>query len=197
VAISESILGFVLSFLLVTVATYASTTVFTDGSSIGFLAVAAAITLFVWFAVTYLVSSAVGVAGYWVALGPLLAVLAYFLITDFLYEGTIGRVVGTWTASFGSSTRPPTSVTVPSRPSAYRRGSEATRSATAASGTLPFPLSSVLVSDPAFRSPPTRGFRSHRNNRYMTQKALRGGPSPESIRPPGDGPLGHPTLSDS
>ncbi|MBV0923509.1 hypothetical protein KTS45_04785 [Halomicroarcula limicola] len=103
-ALSGSILGFVLSFAVVTVATYVSTSVLTSGSSIGYSAFAAGLTSLVWFGVTYLVSGAVGVSGYWVALGPLLAVIAYFLTVDLLYEGSIVRAVGisagTWSVTF-------------------------------------------------------------------------------------------------
>lgn len=103
--VMESILGAVLSFIVVTVATYISAGIFTGGSDLGYSAVTAAITSVVWFGVTYLVSGVLGIGGYAVALGPLLAVIAYFIITDLRYEGTIVRAVaisiGTWVITFG------------------------------------------------------------------------------------------------
>jgi hypothetical protein len=96
--------GGVLSFIIVTVSTYISTKVLTDGASILHSAVTAAITSIIWFGVTYFVSGAIGVAGYWVALGPLLAVIAYIVAVDFRYEGGIGRAAGisflTWIVTF-------------------------------------------------------------------------------------------------
>ena len=95
---------FVLSFIVVTIGTYVSTTVFGEDADLGYSAITAAITSLVWFGVTYLVSGAVGVAGYWVALGPLLAVVAYVIVVHIRYSGGIGHAalisVGTWVANF-------------------------------------------------------------------------------------------------
>lgn len=103
--IMASILGAVLSFVVVTIATYVSAGIFTGSLDLGYSAVTAAITSVVWFGVTYLVSGVLGIGGYAVALGPLLAVIAYFIITDLRYKGTIVRAVaisiGTWVITFG------------------------------------------------------------------------------------------------
>ena len=102
--IASLVPGFVLSFVVVTVGTYVSTTVFGEDADLGYSAVTAAITSLVWFGVTYFVSGAVGLAGYWVGLGPLLAVVAYVVIIDVRYSGGIGRAalisVGTWVTNF-------------------------------------------------------------------------------------------------
>ena len=104
-AITESLLGAVLSFVVVTAATYASTAVFTENASLLHSAVTAVVTSVVWFGVTYLISGAVGVSGYWIALGPLLAAIAYLLVIDWRHEGGIVRAVGitagTWLLTFG------------------------------------------------------------------------------------------------
>lgn len=104
ITISASVLGGVLSFLLVAAATYLTTSVLCEGSSILYSLLTAAITSAVWFGVTYLVSGVFGVAGYLVAAGPVLAVIAYVLVVDLLYEGGLGRAaaisVGTWVVSF-------------------------------------------------------------------------------------------------
>ncbi|MFC5971848.1 hypothetical protein ACFPYI_10940 [Halomarina salina] len=101
---SASVLGAVLSFVVVTVATYVSTGIFTENTSLGLSVVTAALTSLVWFGVTYLVSGIVGLSGFYVALGPLLAVIAYFVVVDLLHEGTIVRAaaisVGTWVVTF-------------------------------------------------------------------------------------------------
>ena len=102
--IASVVPGFVLSFLVVTVGTYVSTTVLGEDADLGYSAVTAAVTSLVWFGVTYFVTGAVGLAGYWVALGPLLAVVAYVVVIDLRYSGGIGRAavisVGTWVANF-------------------------------------------------------------------------------------------------
>jgi hypothetical protein len=94
-----------LSFVVVTAATYISTELFTDGASLGYSAITAALTSLVWFGVTYFISGAVGISGYWVALGPLLAVIAYIIVVNLRYEGGILRAagisVGTWAVTFG------------------------------------------------------------------------------------------------
>lgn len=104
VSITPNVLGAVLSFIVVTVATYVSTSVFGGGSDWGYSAVTAAITSIVWFGVTHLISGTIGIGGVWVALGPLLAVIAYFIIIDLRYEGTIIRAIaisiGTWVITF-------------------------------------------------------------------------------------------------
>ena len=96
--------GFVLSLLVVMASTHVATSVLTSGSSLAKSAVTALATSFIWFAVTYFVSGIVGIAGYWVGLGPLLAVVAYVLFIDLSYEGGIVRAaaisVGTWGVSF-------------------------------------------------------------------------------------------------
>lgn len=98
-------LGAVLSFVVVIVATYLSAGIFTGVSDLGYSAVTAAITSVVRFGVTYLISGVIGVGGYAVALGPLLAGIAYFIVTNIRYEGTIVRAVaisvGTWVITFG------------------------------------------------------------------------------------------------
>ena len=53
-------MGFVLSFAVVTIATYVSTSVLTSGSSIGYSIFTAGLTSLVWFGVTYLVSGTIG-----------------------------------------------------------------------------------------------------------------------------------------
>ncbi|MFC4359021.1 hypothetical protein ACFO0N_13815 [Halobium salinum] len=102
--VTASVVGTVLSFLVVAVATYVSTAVFTENSSFGYSLVTAAITSVVWFGVTYFVSGTLGLAGFWVALGPALAVVAYILVVDLLYGGGIGQAVaisvGTWVGAF-------------------------------------------------------------------------------------------------
>jgi hypothetical protein len=102
--ITASLLGGVLSFLVVAIATYTTTTVLSDGSSVLYSLVTAAVTSTVWFGVTYLVSGVVGVGGYAVALGPALAVVAYVFVVDLLYEQGVGQAVaisvGTWAVSF-------------------------------------------------------------------------------------------------
>lgn len=101
---TTSVLGAVLSFLVMTVATYATTSVLSDGSSLVYSAFTAAVTSAVWFGVTYLVSGVFGVGGYLVAAGPVLAVIAYILVIDLLYERGFGQAVaisiGTWAVSF-------------------------------------------------------------------------------------------------
>ncbi|MFC6724962.1 hypothetical protein ACFQE1_11375 [Halobium palmae] len=51
-----------------------------------------------------MVSGVLGIGGYAVALGPVLAVVAYILAVDLLYENGIGQAVaisvGTWVTSF-------------------------------------------------------------------------------------------------
>ena len=102
--LTASVLGALLSFVVLTIATYVSTNALTSGSSLGLSAVTAAVTSVVWFGVTYLVSGIVGVSGFVVALGPLLAVVAYFIAVDFLHEGGVVRAiaisVGTWIVTF-------------------------------------------------------------------------------------------------
>lgn len=102
--LTANVVGFLLSLVVVTVATYVSTSLFTDQASLGSSLVTALLTSFVWFGVTSLVSGVVSVDGYVLALGPLLAVVAYVLTIDVLYEGSVLRAtaisVGTWTASF-------------------------------------------------------------------------------------------------
>jgi hypothetical protein len=104
VGITASVLGAVLSFLVVTAATYATTSILSDGSSIVYSIFTAAVTSAVWFGVTHAVSGVAGVGGYAVALGPALAVVAYVLVVDVLYERGLGQAiaisVGTWTVSF-------------------------------------------------------------------------------------------------
>ena len=101
---TASVLGALLSFVVLTAATHVSTNVLTSGSSLGLSAVTAAVTSVVWFGVTYLISGVVGVSGIIVALGPLLAVIAYFLAVDFLHDGGFVRAVaisvGTWIVTF-------------------------------------------------------------------------------------------------
>jgi hypothetical protein len=103
-ALVQSVVGFVLSFAVVTAATYVSTAALAGSPDLGYSAVTALLTSFVWFGVTYLVSGVVGVSGYAVALGPVLAVLAYLLVVDFRYEGGVFRAAaisaGTWVATF-------------------------------------------------------------------------------------------------
>ncbi|ELZ32795.1 hypothetical protein C474_05965 [Halogeometricum pallidum JCM 14848] len=104
VTITASLLGTVLSFLIVAAATYVTTSVLSDGASVAYSLLTAAITSVVWFGVTYFISGVVGVGGYAVALGPALAVIAYVITVDILYEKGIGQAiaisVGTWTISF-------------------------------------------------------------------------------------------------
>jgi hypothetical protein len=104
VTITASLLGTVLSFLVVAAATYITTSVLSDGSSIAYSLLTAGITSVVWFGVTYVVSGVVGVGGYAVAAGPAFAVVAYVLTVDLLYEKGIGQAIaislGTWTVSF-------------------------------------------------------------------------------------------------
>lgn len=104
ITISASVLGTVLSFLLVAVSTYLTTSLLSDGSSLAYSLLTAAITSVVWFGVTYLVSGVLEVGGYWIALGPALAVVAYIFTVDLLYEHGIGQAigisVGTWSVSF-------------------------------------------------------------------------------------------------
>jgi hypothetical protein len=104
VTFGTSIIGAVLSFLVVSAATYVTTSVLSDGSSIVYSLFTAAVTSLVWFGVTYLISGVVGISGYAIALGPALAVVAYVLVVDLLYEKGIGQAiaitVGTWTAAF-------------------------------------------------------------------------------------------------
>ncbi|MDS0299489.1 hypothetical protein NDI76_12125 [Halogeometricum sp. S1BR25-6] len=104
VTITASLLGTVLSFLVVTAATYVTTSLLSDGSSVVYSLFTAGITSVVWFGVTYLISGVVGVGGYAVAAGPALAVVAYILAVDLLYENGLGQAVaisiGTWTVSF-------------------------------------------------------------------------------------------------
>ncbi len=93
-----------LSFVVVTVGTYVSSGIFAEKADLGYSAVTAAITSLVWFGVTYFVSGTVGISGYWVALGPLLAVVAYVLVVYARYRGSIVRAaaisVGTWVVNF-------------------------------------------------------------------------------------------------
>lgn len=104
VTITASLLGTVLSFLVVATATHLTTSILSDESSVVYSLLTAAITSVVWFGVTYLVSGAVGVGGYVVALGPALAVVAYVFTVDVLYEKGIVQAaaisLGTWTISF-------------------------------------------------------------------------------------------------
>ncbi len=104
ITVSTSLLGAVLSFLVVAVATYIATSVLSDGASIVYSLFTAAVTSLVWFGVTYLISGVIGISGYAVALGPALAVVAYVLVVDLLYEKGLGQAiaitVGTWTAAF-------------------------------------------------------------------------------------------------
>lgn len=103
-ALTESVLGLLLSFVLVTLATYVSSGLLTSGAGLGYSALTAAITSLVWFGLTYFVSGVVGVSGYAVALGPLVAVVAYVLVIDALYEGGLVRAVAislaTWVVTF-------------------------------------------------------------------------------------------------
>jgi hypothetical protein len=104
VTITASIVGAALSFLVVAVSTYVASAVVAEGSSVGYSLITAAVTSIVWFGVTYFVSGVIGVAGFWLALGPALAVVAYVLVVDILYGGGIGEAigisVGTWGISF-------------------------------------------------------------------------------------------------
>ena len=100
----EAVLGFVLSFVVLTVATYFAGVALGADTSIGHSAVTAALTSLVWFGVTYFVSGVVGLSGFTVALGPLLAAIAYFVVVDFRYSGGLGQAagisVGTWVVTF-------------------------------------------------------------------------------------------------
>lgn len=104
ISITASVLGAVLSFLVVATGTYVTTSALSDESSVAYSLFTAAITSVVWFGVTYLISGVLAVGGYWVALGPLLAVVAYVLVVDLLYEQGLGQAaaiaVGTWVVSF-------------------------------------------------------------------------------------------------
>lgn len=104
VTLGDGILVAVLSFLVLMVGTYVSSGVFTDGFNLSLAALSAAITSVVWSGVTYLVSGVLSVSGVAVALGPLLAVIAYIAVTDVLYEGSVVRAtaisVGTWVVTF-------------------------------------------------------------------------------------------------
>lgn len=97
--------GAVLSFVVVAISTHVATSVLTAEATLVKSAITAAVTSLIWFGVTYLVSGVVGVAGYWVAAGPVLAVLAYVLFIYLSYEGGLGKAaaisVGTWVVSFG------------------------------------------------------------------------------------------------
>jgi hypothetical protein len=101
--LTASLLGAVLSFVVLTVATYASTKLLGSGG-LGLSVVTAALTSLVWFGVTYVVSGYVGVEGYVVALGPLLAVVGYVLVVDLLHRGTVVRAtaisLATWVITF-------------------------------------------------------------------------------------------------
>lgn len=95
---------FLLSFVVVWASTYIATAFFTSESSLGKSAVTALITSLIWSGVTYIISGTLQIGGYWVALGPLLAVICYILFIDFSYEGGLGRAVaisiGNWVVSF-------------------------------------------------------------------------------------------------
>ena len=103
-ALASSLLGAVLSFVVLTVATYVSTKVLGRSGGLGLSVVTAALTTLVWFGVTYVVSGVIGIEGYAVALGPLLAVVAYVLVIDLLHEGSVIRAtaiaIGTWVVTF-------------------------------------------------------------------------------------------------
>jgi hypothetical protein len=128
VSVSASAVGAVLSFLVVAASTYVVTSVLSAGSSLVYSLITAAVTSIVWFGVTYSVSGTLGVAGFWVALGPVLAVLAYVLVVDLLYEGGLGQAIGSPWAPGPSRSSSPTwrrgSATVRSKRSASRRGSD-------------------------------------------------------------------------
>jgi hypothetical protein len=102
--LTESVLGLLLSFVVVTLATHVSSGLLTSGAGVGYSALTAGITSLVWFGITYFLSGVVEVSGVVVALGPAAAVLAYVVVIDALYEGTVVRAVAislaTWVVTF-------------------------------------------------------------------------------------------------
>jgi len=104
VTLGDGVLVAVLSFVVLLIGTYVSSGVFTDGFDLGYAALSAAITSLVWSGVTYLISGVIGISGIVLALGPVLAVIAYIVVTDVLYEGSLLRATaisaGTWVVTF-------------------------------------------------------------------------------------------------
>lgn len=97
-------IGFVLSFLVLTVATHVSTSVFTRSPTLRYSALAALITALVWIVVPEAVSGVVTIGGTTIGAGPLLTVIAYLILIDVLYPGNFGRAVvisaATWFCAF-------------------------------------------------------------------------------------------------
>ncbi|WP_254537952.1 hypothetical protein [Halomarina litorea] len=102
--LSDALVGFIASLLVGTVATYLATEVLLGEGSLGHSFVTALIASAVWVGATYLISGYVGVSGYVVALGPLLGLLAYIVVIDLRYSGSIVTATGvsilTWVIDF-------------------------------------------------------------------------------------------------
>ena len=96
--------GFLISLVVVSMSTYVSTRVLTDMHSYVHSFGTALLTSLVWFGTTYIVSGTLAVGGVFVALGPVLAVVAYFVVVNFRYPGGWPRAIGisvlTWVLNF-------------------------------------------------------------------------------------------------
>ncbi len=104
IGLSDVAIGFVASLIIGTVGTYLATDLLLGEGSVGHSFVTALIASAVWFGVTYFISGVVGVGGFVVALGPLLALLAYIVVIDIRYSGSIVAATGvsvlTWVIDF-------------------------------------------------------------------------------------------------
>lgn len=104
IGLSDAVVGFLASLAIGTVGTYLATEFLLGEGSLGHSFVTALVASAVWFGVTYLISGVVAVSGVAVALGPLLALLAYIVVVDLRYPGSIVTATAvsilTWVVNF-------------------------------------------------------------------------------------------------
>jgi hypothetical protein len=102
--LGDAVVGFVASMIIGTVATYLATGILLGEGSIGHSFVTALIASAVWIGATYFISGYVAFSGWALALGPLLGLIAYIVVIDLRYPGSIVTATGvsvlTWVIDF-------------------------------------------------------------------------------------------------
>lgn len=100
--LSQAVITFIASLIVGTIATYIATTLLLDESGIVHSLITAFIASIVWIGVTYLTSGTSSALVPFV--GPILALVAYIVVIDLRYPGTLVRATGisvlTWVVDF-------------------------------------------------------------------------------------------------
>ena len=98
--LSQAVVTFIASLIVGTAATYVATTILTDSSGLVHSFITALIASIVWIGITYFTSGSSSLP----FVGPIAALIAYIVVIDVRYPGTLVRATGisvlTWAIDF-------------------------------------------------------------------------------------------------